>query len=74
MKRTPTKEDTKALWWAGTLGHRFVQVDGEEGSRMVRSEQSTDEIDLRYGPYVDPKVYEQVRFKSRKGRRWRRVR
>ncbi|KKL04668.1 hypothetical protein LCGC14_2613760 [marine sediment metagenome] len=74
MKRNPTEEDARVLQWAGVLGHRFVQVDGEDGSRRVRSEQNTDEIDPRYGPFVDPKVYEQIRFVSRKGRRWRRVR
>lgn len=74
MKRTPTAEDLNLLRFAGILGHQFVLVGGHKGSRWVHAEQDDTSIDERYGPYVDPKIYEQVRFKTRRGRRWRRVR
>ena len=76
MKRTPTPEDAETLRYAGLMGHRFVLVSGEIGERRIRSEQNDTEIRVGgvYGSPVDPRVYEQIRFKSRRGRRWRRAR
>ena len=73
MIRKPSEEDTKALRWAGMMGHRFVVVAGATGRRRVASEQNEDEVDASRN-LVDPRLYEQIRYKTRDGRRWRRVR
>ena len=74
FKRTPPPADATVLRFAGLLGHRFVLVTSNpEGERRASAESNTAAVPLEYGPYIDPAVYEQVRFKK-DDRRWRRVR
>ena len=85
FKRTPEPADAEVLAYAGVLGHRYaVTIDvcprcgafAQDETKTRRVSTETDEPDPRLMPWekdANPRVFEQVRFRSKKGRRWRRV-
>ncbi len=75
LKRKPEQEDAEALRYAGILGHRFVTTVARDDERSAWL-MSDDIPTLAYCKERDvdqPRTFEQVRFKSRPGRKWRRV-
>lgn len=76
MKRTPEEADAKVLAYAGVLGHRYVWTtsDGKGGRRTEIECSEIRESDREELKDREPRAFEQIRYRSRKGRRWRRVR
>ena len=78
MKRTPEKADADALAYAGFLGHRYaVTVKGTDEPRrtMIHCNEVREwEIEELEAAGDEPRAFEQIRYRSKKGRRWRRVR
>lgn len=76
MKRTPEPDDAEALAYAGFLGHRYVwTIKGTDKPRRSAIEcNEIRDFDAEELKDDEPRAFEQIRYRSRKGRRWRRVR
>lgn len=78
MKRTPEKADADALAYAGFLGHRYtITIKGTDEPRrtsIMCNEIRESDLEELEESGDEPRAFEQIRYRSKKGRRWRRVR